>query len=115
MSKKRHKKRQAAYFPNYCKEVAATPWKKFPSVSYVEFTEHRVWKWKLTKHFQAIMRLEHSDGQVVEWCIHHDQDIDDVIGDVLECDDNCRIFIVKPDQTIFVQAGPITGDDHVTA
>ena len=108
------KKKGEPYFPNYHKEIASTHWKDFPTVSFVEFFEHRVWKWKLIKKPKAIMRLEHHNGQVTEWCIHRSQNIDDVIGDVLECDPDCRIFIVTHDKTILVASGPL-GDDHVNA
>lgn len=109
------KNRRPKYFPNYTNEVASTHWRKFPSVTFVEFFEHRVFKWRLTKDIQAVMRLEHSDGQVVEWGIDHHTDINDVIQDVLDSDPNCRICIVTSKQTIVITAGPITGEggEHV--
>lgn len=117
MSKNRQserRRRDPKYFPNYTDEVASTPWRKFPSVTFVEFFEHRVFKWKLTKDIQAVMRLEHSDGQVVEWGIDHQSDINDVIQDVLNSDPSCRICIATSKQTITITASPGEGEgEHV--
>lgn len=102
MTKKKPKK--GGDFHNHWKEISSTPWRRFPTCSFEELFENRIFCWKLDHKVQAIMRLYYPSGYVKEFVIKHGDDINQIIQSVLNYDPEIQIFIVNPMQQLFLKA-----------